>query len=198
MAMDFPIGRTMKLGILGGTFNPIHLGHLRAAEEIGEDLTLDKVYLIPSGIPPHKTKGPIADFPHRLKMVRLASELSPLLEAWDIEGIRGGFSYSIETLKALHYHRNRCLPGDKNLERISEPFQLCILCGNPTAGTYNRSAHGVSRLPRCRLQMGFERGTLPASFWNGAVSKGCHPDGYIGECHQAKGGKREIDTILGP
>jgi nicotinate-nucleotide adenylyltransferase len=92
----------MKLGILGGTFNPIHLGHLRAAEEIAEDLTLDKVYLIPSGTPPHKPKGPIADFSHRFEMVRLASAISPLLEVWDIEGIRGGFSYSIETLKSFH------------------------------------------------------------------------------------------------
>jgi nicotinate-nucleotide adenylyltransferase len=92
----------VKVGILGGTFNPIHVGHLRAAEEIGEDLALEKVYLIPSGIPPHKPQAPIADFSHRLQMVRLASTLSPLLEAWDIEGIRGGFSYSIETLKSFH------------------------------------------------------------------------------------------------
>ncbi len=92
----------MKLGILGGTFNPIHLGHLRAAEEIGEDLALDKVYLIPSGMPPHKPQAPIADFSHRLEMVRLASAISPLLEVWDIEGIRGGFSYSIETLRSFH------------------------------------------------------------------------------------------------
>lgn len=92
----------MKLGILGGTFNPIHLGHLRVAEEIGEDLALDKVYLIPSGMPPHKPQAPIADFSHRLEMVRLASAISPLLEIWDIEGIRGGFSYSIETLQSFH------------------------------------------------------------------------------------------------
>lgn len=92
----------MKIGILGGTFNPIHLGHLRVAEEIGEDLALDKVYLIPSGMPPHKPQAPIADFSHRLEMVRLASAISPLLEIWDIEGIRGGFSYSIETLQSFH------------------------------------------------------------------------------------------------
>lgn len=92
----------MKLGILGGTFNPIHLGHLRAAEEIGEDLALDKVYLIPSGMPPHKPKAPVADFSHRLEMGRLASEISPLLDVWDIEGTRTGFSYSIETLKYFH------------------------------------------------------------------------------------------------
>jgi nicotinate-nucleotide adenylyltransferase len=92
----------VKVGILGGTFNPIHVGHLRAAEEIGEDLALEKVYLIPSGIPPHKSQAKIAHFSHRLEMVRLASALSPLLDVWDIEGKRGGFSYSIETLRSLH------------------------------------------------------------------------------------------------
>ena len=92
----------MRVGILGGTFNPIHLGHLRAAEEIGEDLDLQKIYLIPAGIPPHKTPDPLADFSHRLEMVRLASAISPLLEAWDIEGKRSGLSYSIETLRLFH------------------------------------------------------------------------------------------------
>jgi nicotinate-nucleotide adenylyltransferase len=92
----------VRIGILGGTFNPIHLGHLRAAEEIGEDLDLQKIYLIPAGIPPHKTPDPLADFSHRLEMVRLASAISPLLEAWDIEGKRAGLSYSIETLRLFH------------------------------------------------------------------------------------------------
>jgi nicotinate-nucleotide adenylyltransferase len=94
----------VKLGILGGTFNPIHLGHLRVAEEIAEDLALEKVYLIPSGIPPHKNSRPLAEFSHRLKMARLASTLSPLLDVWDIEGKRPGISYSIETLGQFHAH----------------------------------------------------------------------------------------------
>jgi nicotinate-nucleotide adenylyltransferase len=92
----------VKLGILGGTFNPIHSGHLRVAEEIGEELGLTKVYIIPSGMPPHKEPYPLADFPHRLEMALLASKISPLLEVWDIEGKRPGFSYSIETLKVFH------------------------------------------------------------------------------------------------
>jgi len=92
----------VKVGILGGTFNPIHVGHLRSAEEIGEDLALEKVYLIPSGMPPHKSQAKIADFSHRLEMVRLASTLSPLLKVWDIEGKKAGFSYSIETLRSFH------------------------------------------------------------------------------------------------
>lgn len=92
----------MKLGILGGTFNPIHSGHLRVAEEIGEELELTKVYIVPSGMPPHKEPYPLADFPHRLEMALLASKISPLLEVWDIEGKRPGFSYSIETLQLFH------------------------------------------------------------------------------------------------
>ncbi|MBW1857585.1 MAG: nicotinate (nicotinamide) nucleotide adenylyltransferase [Deltaproteobacteria bacterium] len=92
----------MKLGILGGTFNPIHSGHLRVAEEIGEESGLTKVYIIPSGMPPHKEPYPLADFPHRLEMALLASKISPLLEVWDIEGKRPGFSYSIETLQLFH------------------------------------------------------------------------------------------------
>jgi nicotinate-nucleotide adenylyltransferase len=92
----------VKLGILGGTFNPIHLGHLRVAEEIGEDLGLKKVYLIPCGMPPHKSPHPIADFSHRLEMAKLATKTSPILEVWDIEGKRSGLSYSIETLRLFH------------------------------------------------------------------------------------------------
>jgi nicotinate-nucleotide adenylyltransferase len=94
----------VKLGILGGTFNPIHLGHLRVAEEIGEDLGLEKVYLIPCGVPPHKSPHPVADFCHRLEMTRLASGISPLLGVWDLEGKRPGLSYSVETLRLFRSH----------------------------------------------------------------------------------------------
>ncbi len=92
----------MKLGILGGTFDPIHLGHLRSAEEVGQHLALEKVYLIPSSLPPHKTKTPVTPFHHRLAMTRLGTDGSGLLETMDLEGNRPGFSYSIETLRELH------------------------------------------------------------------------------------------------
>ena len=92
----------MRLGILGGTFDPIHIGHLRTAEEIGQELDLEKVYLVPSASPPHKTEEPIAPFDHRLTMTRLAIVGSSLLDALDLEGRRSGPSYSIETLKELH------------------------------------------------------------------------------------------------
>jgi nicotinate-nucleotide adenylyltransferase len=95
-------GRSVRLGILGGTFDPIHLGHLRVAEEMREELTLEKVYLIPGASPPHKEPGPIASFHHRLAMTRLAAMDGTGLEALDIEGRRPGLSYSIETLREIH------------------------------------------------------------------------------------------------
>lgn len=91
-----------RLGILGGTFDPIHLAHLRAAEEIGQELNLEKVYLIPCAFPPHKTKDPVTPFHHRMAMARLAVGDSVLLEASDLEGKRSGPSYSIETLREFH------------------------------------------------------------------------------------------------
>jgi len=92
----------LKFGILGGTFDPIHLGHLRTAYEIGQELNLDKVYLIPAASPPHKINEPVTQLHHRMAMTRLAIGESPLLEALDLEGKRSGPSYSIDTLRDLY------------------------------------------------------------------------------------------------
>ena len=91
----------MRLGIFGGTFDPIHLGHCRAAEEMGQEFNLDKVFLIPAASPPHKSKEPVSPFRDRLEMARLAVGRRGLLEVLDIEGNRAGFSYSIQTLKEI-------------------------------------------------------------------------------------------------
>lgn len=92
----------MRVGILGGTFDPVHLGHLRLAEEAGDALHLEKVYLVPAASPPHKERKSVAPFHHRLAMTQLGAKESPLLEAMDLEGRRGGLSYSIETLREFH------------------------------------------------------------------------------------------------
>jgi len=92
----------LRFGILGGTFDPIHLGHCRLAEETGEDLKLERVFLIPAATPPHKEGKPVTSFQHRLEMTRIAAQGSPRFEALDLEGRRQGVSYSIDTLRALH------------------------------------------------------------------------------------------------
>ncbi len=93
----------MRLGLFGGTFNPIHHGHLRAGLEIQEHFNLDRVLYLPAAIPPHKTSREILSFAHRLKMVRLAVAGQPRLKASDAEIKRRGKSYSIQTVR--HFHR---------------------------------------------------------------------------------------------
>jgi nicotinate-nucleotide adenylyltransferase len=94
----------VRLGLFGGTFNPIHIGHLRAAVEVREAFNLDKLLLIPSASPPHKNAGDIASAEDRLEMVRLAVKGTPYLEASDVELARSGLSYTIETLRYFQGH----------------------------------------------------------------------------------------------
>ena len=89
----------MKIGILGGTFNPIHIGHLILAEEAREKLGLDKVIFVPTYLPPHKDNSNIAAAASRLEMVRLAIKGNKQLAVSDIEIKRNGRSYTIDTIK---------------------------------------------------------------------------------------------------
>lgn len=92
----------MHIGIMGGTFNPIHIGHIRIAEEVRETFGLDKVFFIPTYTPPHKENGSLISSEHRFEMVKLAIQDNPSFEASDIEIKRGGRSYSVDTLRELH------------------------------------------------------------------------------------------------
>lgn len=95
----------MKIGIFGGTFNPIHYGHLRAAEEVRERFNLDKIIFIPSKIPPLKTQE-LLDSAYRYKMTELALSTNSFFEISDIEFKRSGKSYSVYTIEELQsiYH----------------------------------------------------------------------------------------------
>ena len=90
----------MNIGIFGGTFNPIHYGHLRSAEEIRTMFGLDRIFFIPSGNPPLKRKD-LAEAEHRYKMVRMAVRGNPYFEVLDIECVRPGKSYTVDTLEQL-------------------------------------------------------------------------------------------------
>ena len=90
-----------KIGILGGTFNPVHYGHLAAAEEVRDRLKLDRVLFIPSNFPPHKQDESVPSALQRMEMVRLATSGNAHFEPSDIEIKRGGTSYTIDTIKAL-------------------------------------------------------------------------------------------------
>lgn len=89
-----------KLGICGGTFDPVHLAHLRSAEEVSEELGLDRVLFMPCASPPHN-KRVRANTTHRLAMVHLAVKDHPVFEVSELEVVRGGHSRTVDTLEQL-------------------------------------------------------------------------------------------------
>jgi nicotinate-nucleotide adenylyltransferase len=92
----------MRTGIFGGTFNPIHLAHLRIAEEVREACALQRILFLPAALPPHKEVADGTPFRHRLAMVEAAVADHPDFVASDFEAHRSGTSYSVDTLLALH------------------------------------------------------------------------------------------------
>ncbi len=106
------------IGLFGGTFNPIHVGHLRAIQEVQNRFALDKFYIIPAALPPHKEPGDVVDAKYRLEMIRLAvSEYSDRLNSViisDVELKRSGPSYTIDTVN----HFKSILPDYSRLYLI--------------------------------------------------------------------------------
>ena len=97
------------IGVLGGTFDPIHHGHLRLAEELGETLRLEEVRFIPAGTPPHRG-APQVDAAHRLEMVRLATAGNPRFTVDDREVRRAGPGYTYDTLAGLRAEAGSARP----------------------------------------------------------------------------------------
>ena len=90
-----------RYGIMGGTFNPIHTGHLVVAEEVRCEFKLDKVIFMPTGIPPHKVGGEVASGEHRYEMTLLATVTNPYFEISRLELDRQGITYTVDTMTTL-------------------------------------------------------------------------------------------------
>lgn len=90
-----------KVGLLGGTFNPPHIGHLIIADQVKDQLDLEKILFIPSAIPPHQTKKETISAKHRLTMLEKTLEDNKLFEVNEVEINRGGKSYTYDTIKEL-------------------------------------------------------------------------------------------------
>jgi nicotinate-nucleotide adenylyltransferase len=142
-----------RLGIFGGTFNPIHYGHLRSAEEVCEALKLDRLWFVPAAVPPHKAEEGITPFAVRLAMTRLAVGDHPVMSVSDLEGRRAGRSYSVDTLRRLRAEMGEdwelyfILGLDAILEigswkDYAELFQLCHFVVLDRPG-YDRSRLGA-------------------------------------------------------
>ncbi len=133
-----------RIGILGGTFNPVHYGHLIMAETIRERFELDKVLFIPSGQPPHKTNDVLADAESRYEMVQRAVGSNRFFEASRIEIDREGYTYTIDTLNILKKEYGSetkiffligsdVIPELKTWKEYSNVFKKCefIACVRP-------------------------------------------------------------------
>ena len=92
---------TRRIGIMGGTFDPIHVGHLMTAEAVRDEFGLDKVLFIPAAVPPHKLDQQVTDARHRYLMTVLATTSNPHFDVSSIEMDRPGPSYTIDTIYEL-------------------------------------------------------------------------------------------------
>lgn len=128
----------MKIGVFGGTFNPIHVAHVRMAEEYARRLGMDKLILVPTHIPPHKAVKGLADAEDRLAMCHLATDDLPLFEVSDFEIRQEGKSYTFKTLAHL---QEQYLEGDfylimgadmfltvQDWRQPGEIFRIATLC----------------------------------------------------------------------
>ncbi len=100
-----------RIGLFGGTFNPIHIGHVQVIREVKEGFDLDKIFIIPSALPPHKETAGIIDALDRIEMIRLAFSNDPDFVVSDVELKRSGFSYTIDTVR----HFKSILPENTEL-----------------------------------------------------------------------------------
>ncbi|MBQ6975053.1 MAG: nicotinate-nucleotide adenylyltransferase [Selenomonadaceae bacterium] len=91
-----------KVGVMGGTFDPIHLGHLATAESVREIFQLDKILFIPAARPPHKVDNNVTAEVHRLMMTYLATKSNENFQVSLMEILRDGLSYTLETVDELH------------------------------------------------------------------------------------------------
>lgn len=124
----------MRIGFFGGSFDPIHIGHLILAEQCREQARLDEVWFVPSATSPHKRHGPTAGDRQRLEMVQIAIAGHSAFQVSEIELRRGGVSYTVDSLRELTAARPQddwffLLGGDAlgEFARWREPAEICRL-----------------------------------------------------------------------
>lgn len=143
------MGASVFIGVLGGTFDPIHRAHLELAEAAVEQLGLDRIIFIPAGQPWLKDGQPLTPARHRLAMVRLAVEGNPAFSVSDMEINRPGPSYTVDTLEALR-------------QDLGEREELYLIVGEDVLNDFHRWKNPDRILQLCRLAV-FERADVKHS-----------------------------------
>ena len=134
-------------GIMGGTFDPVHNGHLAAARQLRDVATLDEVWLMPNATPPHRTAAPVASADDRLRMVGLAVGSQPGLKPSALEVDRGGISYTIDTVRELA----RAFPGRPFAILLGSDAALQIRSWHDAAGLLDAVRFVIFNRPETTL-----------------------------------------------
>ena len=139
----------MRIGVFGGTFDPVHLGHLILADQCREQARLDQVLFIPAARPPHKLEQPLTLFAQRVEMLQLALAGQPAFRVDELEKDRPGPSYTVDTLEELQHRVARaelfliigsdCLPDLASWQSPGRIAELATLLVAPRSGS-NSSA----------------------------------------------------------
>ena len=139
-----------RYGMMGGTFNPIHLAHLYIAYEAKETLNLDKVIFMVAGNPPHKKESPVIDSNYRYEMVKMAIQDYSGFEISDYEIQKQGYSYTYETLKYLKGDEEDIevffIAGADSLMDIEKWKKPELVLGNCTFVAFNRGEYNKETL----------------------------------------------------
>jgi nicotinate-nucleotide adenylyltransferase len=154
-ALDVRPSEPAGVGLLGGTFNPVHNGHLAIARQTREALGLDRIVFIPTGDPPHKHQEDLAPARDRYEMVQLAIASEPSFSVSDIEISRSGKSYSIDTIRLLQKQYGAAVPlyfligldAFLELPTWREPETVLTLCSFVVISRPGTSFQGLSTLP---------------------------------------------------
>lgn len=152
---------TEKVGVLGGTFDPVHLGHLVVAQEVHQQLKLDRTVLVPAGEPPHRSGTPVTPASIRLRMLRAAIADDDRFAVSTFEVDRPGPSYTVDTLERMRLEWPEAglylvIGSDqwqrfhtwRSPERIAEMATLVVVGRNGEAGTEMELPHVRMEVPR--------------------------------------------------
>lgn len=150
---DYKHGDVMRIGVFGGSFDPVHNGHLRVAEACGQSVSLDTVLLVPAAAQPLKPHGPVAPADDRVKMLKLAVRGRDELEVSTLETERGGVSYTADTLMQLAERRLGdslfLILGADALRDFPNWHQPDIICNLATLVVVDRP--GAPRIEAARI-----------------------------------------------
>ncbi len=173
-----------RIGIFGGTFNPIHLGHLTIAQEVRKRLKLDQVIFVPSFAPPHKVERKLAKAEDRFKMVLLSVKGNAYFRASDWEVKRKITSYSIDTLK---HFRNKFGAGTKlffiigsdNLKGLRKWKDIKEILKLAKMVVVNRPGHALKGLPKGFLKVAIAGINISSSLIRRRLASHKNADCYL-------------------